>query len=206
MRRLLPLLPLILAGAACQQPAVPSGENVPSDQNKADGAAWSGPQAPAPVAGQGSLPAGKLDRSHAGEPAPAATFQDPEGKSVSFGHFGGKPLLVNLWATWCGPCIVEMPTIDALAKREAGSIEVLALSQDMGDGARAKVDAFFAERRFEKLRPYLDSKMDVMAALKVDTLPTTIFYGADGKEIWRMTGIEDWQSVDAAKLLAEGRK
>ncbi|MDB5721449.1 MAG: TlpA family protein disulfide reductase, partial [Alphaproteobacteria bacterium] len=48
-------------------------------------------------------------------------------------------------------------------------------------------------------------KMDLMAALKVDTLPTTILYGADGKEIWRMSGIEDWQSEDAAKLIAEAK-
>jgi thiol-disulfide isomerase/thioredoxin len=191
--------PILLALAACQQAAAPSAEN------KADSAAWAGPQAPAPVAGQGELPAGKLDRSHAGEAAPAAAFQDPQGKSVSFGHFAGKPLLVNLWATWCGPCITEMPTLDRLAKREGDRLQLLALSQDMGDGARAKVDAFFAERRFESLRPYLDSKMDVMAALKVDTLPTTILYGADGKEIWRMIGIEDWESQDAAKLLAEAK-
>ena len=200
MNRLLRFAPILLALAACQQPTVPSAEN------KADGTAWSGPQAAAPVAGQGNLPAGKLDRSHAGEAAPAAAFQDPQGKAVSFAQFAGKPLLVNLWATWCGPCITEMPTLDRLAKREGERLQLLALSQDMGDGARAKVDAFFAERRFEKLQPYLDSKMDVMAALKVDTLPTTILYGADGKEIWRMIGIEDWESRDAAKLLAEAKQ
>jgi thiol-disulfide isomerase/thioredoxin len=196
--RLTPLA-LLAATAACQ-PAAPSADN------KVDANAWSGPQAPAPVAGQGALPAGKLDRSHAGETAPATSFEDPDGRSVALGHFAGKPVLVNLWATWCGPCVTEMPTLDALAAREGDSLQVVALSQDMGDGARAKVDAFFAERRFARLRPYLDAKMELMSALKVDTLPTTIFYGADGKEIWRMTGIEDWQSEDAAKLLAEGRK
>jgi thiol-disulfide isomerase/thioredoxin len=173
--------------------------------NGANAATWAGPAAPAPVAGQGTLPAGKLDRSHAGTAAPGTTFLDPQGRSVSFGQFAGKPLLVNLWATWCGPCVTEMPTLDALAKRAGDRFQVLPLSQDMGDGARAKVDAFFAERRFERLQPYLDSKMELMSLLKVDTLPTTILYGSDGKEIWRMTGIEDWESADAAKLLAEAK-
>lgn len=200
MRRLATIALALAVLAGCQKPP-------PADPaaNSADASSWSGPQAPAPVAGQGTLPAGKLDRSHAGEAAPATAFQDPEGKDAELGYFAGKPVLVNLWATWCGPCVTEMPTLDALAGRENGKIQVLALSQDMGDGARAKVDAFFAQRKFERLQPYLDSKMNLMSALKVDTLPTTIFYGADGKEIWRMVGIEDWQSEDAAKLLAEGK-
>lgn len=197
MRRLIPLLLIALAG--CQKQ---SSEQPPSD-NQAQ--AWSGPQAPAPVAGEGNLPAGKLDRSHAGEAAPTGTFQDPDGKSVGLGHFSGKPVLVNLWATWCGPCVTEMPTLDALAKREADRLTILPISQDMGDSARSKVDAFFADHRFAALKPYLDPDMAVMKALKVEVLPTTILYGSDRKEIWRMMGIEDWQSEDAAKLLAEGK-
>jgi thiol-disulfide isomerase/thioredoxin len=197
-----PLLVLaVVALAACQKQPDREVEAV----NGANAAAWAGPASPAPVAGQGTLPAGKLDRSHAGTSAPSTTFLDPQGRSTSFGQFAGKPLLVNLWATWCGPCVTEMPTLDALAKREGDKFRVLPLSQDMGDGARAKVDAFFAERRFERLQPYLDSKMELMSLLKVDTLPTTILYGSDGKEIWRMTGIEDWESEDAAKLLAEAK-
>ena len=195
MRALIPFVAL-LGLAACQKPAQPEANTTANDS------AWAGPQGSAPVAGQGSLPAGKLDRSHAGEAAPTTGFQDGDGKSVEIGHFAGRPVLVNLWATWCGPCITEMPTLDALAKRGGGP-EILTISQDMGDGARDKVRAFFADRKFEKLQPYLDSKMDLMAALKVDVLPTTILYGADGKEIWRMTGIEDWESEDAAKLISE---
>ena len=176
------LLPLAFAGCEKQEPAANE------------------------VAATPGVPAKGVDRSHKGQPAPDAAFVDPDGGEISLADFRGTPVLVNLWATWCGPCITEMPTLDRLAKREGESLQLLVLSQDMGEGARAKVDAFFAERRFEKLQPYLDSKMDVMAALKVDTLPTTILYGADGKEIWRMIGIEDWESQDAAKLLAEAKQ
>lgn len=143
---------------------------------------------------------GRLDRSHAGTPAPATLFEDPAGEPASIGDFRGKPVLVNLWATWCGPCVVEMPSLDALAARNS-QIHVLALSQDMN--GQEKVDAFFAERKFAKLEPYIDAELAMMSALKVDTLPTTILYDSEGREVWRMTGKEDWTGPRAAALLAE---
>jgi thiol-disulfide isomerase/thioredoxin len=147
-------------------------------------------------------PAGRLDRSLAGTSAPTTRFQDPEGDDVTLADFRGKPLLVNLWATWCAPCIVEMPTLDALAERETG-VQVLAVSQDLN--GKEKVEAFFAERNFKKLEPYLDPESQLAADLKVDTLPTTIFYDAQGKELWRMHGIEEWTGPKAAALLKEAK-
>ena len=150
------------------------------------------------------VPAPKIDRSHAGSPAPAAEFEDPDGEAVSFAVFQGKPLLVNLWATWCTPCVAEMPTLDALAGRTNGKLQVLTLSQDT-DG-RAKVEAFFDQHRFKTIESYLDPKMEMMGALKLDTLPTTILYDARGREIWRIVGREDWRSQRAAALLDEAFK
>jgi thiol-disulfide isomerase/thioredoxin len=158
--------------------------------------------APAPKAA-GEKVAGRLDRSHAGSAAPYATFQDPAGEPASLQDFRGKPVLLNLWATWCAPCVAEMPTLDALAAGR-DDIEVLAVSQDMAGAA--KVDAFFAERKFRMLEPYLDPELSLMTGLKVDTLPTTILYDASGREVWRMTGMEDWQDERAAALIAEAFK
>ncbi|HEU0045965.1 TlpA disulfide reductase family protein, partial [Sphingomonas sp.] len=112
------------------------------------------------------------------------------------------PVLVNLWATWCGPCVVEMPSLDALAARNP-RVQVLALSQDMN--GQEKVDAFFAERKFAKLEPYIDAELSMMSALKVDTLPTTILYDSQGQEVWRITGREDWTSPRAAAVIEEAR-
>jgi hypothetical protein len=81
---------------------------------------------------------------------------------------------------------------------------VLAVSQDMG--GKDKVDSFFAERKFRMLEPYLDPELALMTGLKVDTLPTTILYDASGREVWRITGIEDWQSERAAALISEALK
>jgi thiol-disulfide isomerase/thioredoxin len=177
-------LSLILALAAC-------GESAPE------------PAAPAPSVADAAgkpLPTGRLDRSFGGTPAPGVTFQDPQGRPVSLAAFRGKPVLVNLWATWCAPCVAEMPTLDALAAREPG-LKVLTLSQDL-DG-REKVNAFFAQRRFTRIQPYLDPEIKFMAELGISTLPTTILYDEQGREVWRMTAMEDWTGKRAAKLLAE---
>jgi thiol-disulfide isomerase/thioredoxin len=176
---------LLSAGCDRQKAAEPQG---------ADPAA----NAAAPAAG---YPTGRLDRSHAGTPAPDIQFEDPEGEPASLADFRGRPLLVNLWATWCAPCIVEMPSLDALAGREGERLQVLALSQDL-DG-RQKVADFFAARRLTRLEPYLDPDMEFMTALRLGTLPTTILYDAEGREIWRMTGMAEWDGERARRLLAE---
>ena len=182
--RLLAFGALLSAGCDRQKAAEPQGE-------RAANAA-----APATL-----YPSGRLDRSHAGAPAPTVQFEDPGGEPASLSDFRGRPLLVNLWATWCPPCVVEMPSLDRLAAREGERVQVLALSQDI-DG-REKVTNFFAARNFAQLEPYLDGDLAVMTALRVDTLPTTILYDAEGREVWRMTGMAEWDGERAGRLLAE---
>jgi thiol-disulfide isomerase/thioredoxin len=149
----------------------------------------------------GAPVSGRLDRSHAGTPAPAITFQDPNGQLATMASFRGRPVLVNLWATWCAPCVVEMPSLDALAAREGEALQVLALSQDLA--GREPVTRFFAERAFRELEPYLDQEMAFMTTLGLERLPTTILYDADGREVWRMVGMADWESERVAGLLTE---
>lgn len=153
-----------------------------------------------PAASPG-IPGAGLDRSQAGKPAPDISFRDAEGEETTLAAFHGKPLVVNLWATWCAPCVKELPTLDALADR-AGAPQVLALSQDMGP--QAKVEAFLAERKIA-LDPYQDAEMAMSSALGANILPTTVLYGSDGKEIWRFIGDMDWTGAEAAALLGEAR-
>ena len=181
---------LALAGCDRQKALPPQGDPGSSPGQAAGNAAEAA-----------AYPTGRLDRSHAGTPAPPAMFEDPYGRPARLADFRGRPLLVNLWATWCAPCVVEMPSLDALAVREGEALQVLALSQDFE--GRQKVTDFFEGRGFARLEPYLDAGLGMMTALGVDTLPTTILYVADGVEVWRMTGMADWASDRAARLLTE---
>jgi thiol-disulfide isomerase/thioredoxin len=141
-----------------------------------------------------------VDRSHKGGAPPDATFSSPDGEETRLGDLGG-PLLVNLWATWCAPCVKELPTLNVLAGKQAGVTKVLAISQDMGP--QASVEAFLAKLNADDLEAYHDPKMGLSGALGAEVLPTTILYDAQGKEVWRYVGDLDWTGPEAAKLLAE---
>lgn len=177
---------VFFALAACQQKA----EQQPT-ANEAAPTAQAGP-----VKG--------VDRSHKGQPAPAATFNNPDGGESSIAKFKGVPVLVNLWASWCAPCVKELPTLDRLAAahRVDGQLGVIAVSQD--NVPQASVKAFLTKLNVKDLGAYHDPKMSLSGGLGPDTvLPTSILYDADGKEVWRYVGDLDWTSPEAARLLAE---
>jgi thiol-disulfide isomerase/thioredoxin len=145
-----------------------------------------------------------VDRSHQGSAAPEASFYSPDGKPMTLAKFKGVPVLVNLWATWCAPCVKELPTLDKLAAahRADGQLGVVAVSED--SGPQASVDAFLKKLKISDLAAYHDPKSALSGAFGPDTvLPTTILYDGNGKEIWRYVGDLDWTSAEAAKLLAE---
>jgi thiol-disulfide isomerase/thioredoxin len=144
-----------------------------------------------------------VDRSHKGEAAPAVKFKDPDGGDFDLSKFKGRPVLVNLWASWCAPCIKELPTLQQLEQAQAGEgkFGVIAVSQDMAP--QGSVEAFLAERDLGRFAAYHDEKMAMTEALKVQVMPTTILYDANGREVWRYVGDLDWTGQEAAKLLAE---
>ena len=143
-----------------------------------------------------------IDRSHKGESIPGAKILDSAGHETDVGMVApGKPLLLNLWATWCAPCVKELPTLQAMSGEGGKPLVVLSVSQD--DGPQPSVAAFLKSHKLS-FAAYQDPKMALSAALGPDTvLPTTILYDASGKEVWRYVGDLDWTSAEAAKLLAE---
>ena len=188
MRSIVCLLALaLLAGCDRQEAPAPQGTNTA----EAAGA----PAAP-------GLPTKGVDRSKAGTPAPDVVFQNPYGGPLALTKFKGTPALVNLWATWCAPCVKELPTIEALEKKNAvdGNLGIAIVSQDMGP--KTSVDAFLKSKGIG-LRSYLDPEMKLTGALGVEVMPTTILYDAQGREVWRYVGDLDWSGEEAAKLLAE---
>jgi len=144
--------------------------------------------------------AGRVDRSHAGEPLPDLAFKDAGGRTLTLQSLKGTPLLVNLWATWCAPCVAELPTLNALAAREAGRLRVVTVSEDLG-GAEA-VAAFLKAKGLDRLEGWLDPENEATVRYGVSTLPVTIHYDAQGREVWRIAGGHDWGTEETAALLA----
>lgn len=144
-----------------------------------------------------------VDRSQRGKPAPAVRFNDPDGGAISLADFRGAPTLVNLWASWCAPCVKELPTLQRLEEAQApdGQLGVIAVSQDMAP--KASVDAFLASKKIARFAAFHDPEMQLSSALGVQVLPTSVLFDAQGREVWRFVGDLDWTGEEAARLLAE---
>src|SRR5437764_6864204 len=130
------------------------------------------------------------------QPAPEVSFEDLDGKPASLVDFRGKLLVVNLWATWCEPCLREMPSLERLQSKLDGKLVVAAVSEDRG-GAKI-VEPFVGKLGLEKVKIYLDPKSAVGHAFEVRGLPTSIVIGSDGKVLGRVEGAAEW---DASKML-----
>ena len=123
---------------------------------------------------------GTLRIENRGARMPDFALSDPTGKKLTTADLKGKPVLINLWATWCGPCVLEMPMLDQLAA--GGKLRVVTVSEDL-QGAE-KVVPFFATRTFAHLEPWLDPDNTLGDHYRTGILPTTVLYDKDGREEW----------------------
>ncbi|UOR15490.1 TlpA disulfide reductase family protein [Qipengyuania aquimaris] len=145
--------------------------------------------------GASSAASGEIDRSMAGELLPAVNVTDLEGRQLNLGALQGTPVLLNLWATWCAPCIKEMPMLDELAGEYGDRLRVVTVSQDMGSAER--VASFFEQGDYENLPSWMDPETELGFALGGTMLPTTVLYDEQGQEVWRIRGDYDWTSEEA---------
>ena len=133
-------------------------------------------------------------------PAPDYAFSGPSGKSLVFGDFRGKVVLLNFWATWCPPCLEEMPSLDRLQGRLGGDrFEVLALSLD---DSRYIVNKFFAEFGIDHLAIYMDIGENAMQVFAVGGLPTSLIIGPEGNLLGGLAGPAEWDSAEAEALMS----
>ena len=133
-------------------------------------------------------------------PAPSAAFQTLEGAATSLADFRGQVLLVNFWATWCVPCVKEMPALERLhlALAEEG-LAVLAISQDRGGAA--VVNPFLARLDLQHLPVYLDATGALGRAFALKGLPTTYVIDHDGRVLAGLVGPAEWDSPEALEFL-----
>ena len=126
-------------------------------------------------------------------------FTDAGGKVLDLAAQDG-PVLINLWATWCAPCVVEMPQLDALAAELESEVRVITMSQDVR-GAEV-VTPFFARAGFARLEPWLDPEAELSAQFSPEgQLPLTVLFDAQGKEVLRVAGGYEWGTPAAAALI-----
>lgn len=124
---------------------------------------------------------------------PDLSFSDKDGKTVSLSDFRGQTLLVNLWATWCPPCVREMPALDRLQGKLGGAdFQVIAISQDRGGASVAQ--KWFTDNNMKNLALFADPKASAGRTLKAPGLPVSIIVDPEGREVARLYGDTAWDS------------
>ncbi len=133
-------------------------------------------------------------------PVPKFEMHDEAGHKVTFDKFQGKVVLFNLWATWCPPCIREMPELNALQAqyKDDGFIVVPVASGQQGDEEPA---AFLRKHGLNELTTYYDSYSQFMRLFDIETLPTTFLIDRDGNMRGGVLGMLDWSSAEAKALI-----
>jgi thiol-disulfide isomerase/thioredoxin len=132
--------------------------------------------------------------------APDLKFTDEQGKTRALSDFRGKVIVLNLWATWCTPCLAEMPMLDRLQHQlgDQGAI-VIALSLDRG--GKDAVKAFYQQADIRNLGVFLDPSMRAISDARTSGLPTTLLIDANGMELGRVTGPMEWDAPAAVDLV-----
>ena len=128
------------------------------------------------------------------------SFLGPDMEPVWLGDFEGKIVVLNFWATWCGPCREEMPSLDRLqVSFPGGDVVVIALSNDR-KGPEV-VLPFLASINIETLAPYYEENLAVSRAMGIKGYPTTVIFDPEGQEIGRVLKPVEWDSADALSFI-----
>lgn len=131
---------------------------------------------------------------------PPLAFHDAEGNALGLSDYKGHVLLVNLWATWCGPCRMELPTLAALApklKPFGGKILPISVNAEGTDA----VQAYFAAQNIKDLPVLADPSGDDLNLLQSQGIPLTMVVRPDGKAVARLEGAADWNNQNVVNFL-----
>ena len=133
-------------------------------------------------------------------PMPDLEFLGADDKPMRLADSTGKVRLINLWATWCAPCVKEMPSLDRLqAELPKNRFVVLPISLD--GPSKPKVAPFYKEQKLGHLDIFYDKGRKAMSTLGVTLLPTSILVDPAGRELGRIEGDADWDSPEAIALM-----
>jgi thiol-disulfide isomerase/thioredoxin len=142
----------------------------------------------------------KLIRHAEAKPVAGLHFTDGQGRALSLADFKGKVVLLNVWATWCGPCKIEMPTLNALEKRLGGAdFQVVALSVDRTGPEKPR--AYLEKGGLTDLALYNDETGESSSEVGATGLPVSLIIDREGREVARLVGTAEWDSPEAVKLM-----
>lgn len=119
--------------------------------------------------------------------------EDGSSQTVSIADFAGKPTILHFWATWCKPCVAEMPELDEFVGQVKDDVNVVVILADIKT-SRSDVIKFYKSKGIKNLKIYMDEDAKFLRDIKVKALPTTIFVTSDSLEIGRVLGAVDWVS------------
>jgi thiol-disulfide isomerase/thioredoxin len=133
---------------------------------------------------------------------PETVFLTADGTEHHLSEFKGRGMVVNMWATWCVPCVAEMPSLEQLSKALAPrDIAVLPLSSDRGGAER--VSAWYQSHGITALPVLLDPKGAMARAFAARGIPTTVIINIGGKVVAKLEGAADWAAADVATLVGK---
>ncbi len=132
-----------------------------------------------------------------GAPLQAATLDPLVGPGRTLASFRGKPLVINVWASWCGPCRAEMASLDRLARRYQGRFNVIGISTD---DYRDRASAFLQQAQ-TSFPHYIDHDLQLELMLGADRIPLTLLVDARGRVLARHYGSQEWDSKENAKAV-----
>lgn len=129
-----------------------------------------------------------------------ATLQGFDGNTKTFSDYKGKPLLVNVWASWCGPCRAEMGSLERLAQRYNGkAFNVIGISTD---DYKTPAESFIKQTGIS-FENFLDSKLFLENMLGANTIPLTVLVDAEGRVLAKVRGAYEWDERATVDALGE---
>ena len=131
---------------------------------------------------------------------PAVRFMDASGRVMTLEDFRGRVVVLNIWATWCTPCVAEMPMLDRL-QQQLGEEDAIVLALSIDRGGQEAVQEFYQRTGVTHLKVFVDPTMRAQSDLGLLGLPTTLIIDRDGRERGRLVGPAEWDDAAAVDLV-----
>lgn len=127
-------------------------------------------------------------------------FDDARGQPITLAKFRGKVLMVNLWATWCPPCVREMPALDRLQGKFKGT-DFIVVPLSLDRGGIPVIESFYQKNGLRHLEVFSDSDQSAEVAFPVDVLPANFIVDQDGRVISFLRSFVDWDAPEAEAMI-----